>query len=422
MRRLHVSWMLVLCLTAGFASVASIAGSADWPQFRGPNRDGVSPEAAVLKGWPASGPKILWKAPVGEGYSQVVSVKGRLYTLAQQGEDQVALAFDGATGKRLWRTRIDREYNDGQGDGPRSTPTVDGEMVYALSAHGRLAALRAANGQVVWQHDLRAEYGANAPQWGVSTSPLVEGNLLVVNVGGTGNKSIIAFDKTNGKPVWTSQGDGAGYSAPIAITVRGVRQIVVFTADSILSLSPKDGRLFWKSPWRTSYDVNAATPIFFPPDKLFISSGYDTGSALFQIRPGDKGVSAVEVWRSRDMKNQFSSSVLHNGTLYGFDNATFKAIDAATGAERWKQRGFGHGSLILAGGHLVVLSDRGKLALVSATPNEYRELGSAQVLDGKCWTSPSLADGRLYVRNEEQLVALDWKGPQGTPAPARTGR
>lgn len=414
MRRLHVFLTLALCC------FASLVVAADWPQFRGPNRDGISPEAAVLKGWPASGPKVLWKAPLGEGYSQIVSVKGRLYTLAQQGEEQVALAFDGATGKQLWRARIDGEYNDGQGDGPRSTPTVDGEMVYALSANGKLAALRAGNGQVAWQHDLRAEYGANPPQWGISTSPLVEGNLLIVNVGGAGNKSVVAFDKTSGKVVWTSQGDGAGYSAPIAITVRGVRQIIVFTADAILSLAPKDGRLFWRSAWKTSYDVNAATPIFFPPDKLFVSSGYDTGSALLQINR----TNVAEVWRSRGMKNQFSSSVLHDGVLYGFDNATFKAIDAATGNERWKQRGFGHGSLILAGGQLVVLSDRGKLALVSATPEEYRELGSAQVLEGKCWTSPSLADGRLYVRNEEQLIALDWKGGAApAPAtPARTGR
>lgn len=389
-----------------FCLIASIVAGADWPQFRGPNRDGISPEAAVLKSWPASGPKVLWKAPLGEGYSQVVSAKGRLYTLAQQGEEQVAIAFDGATGKRLWRTRIDGEYNDGQGDGPRSTPTVDGELVYALSAHGKLAALRAANGQVAWQHDLRAEYGANPPQWGVSTSPLVEGKLLIVNVGGAGNKSIVAFDKTNGKVVWTSQGDGAGYSAPIAITVRGVRQVIVFTAEAILSISPEDGRLFWRSGWKTDYDVNAATPIFLAPDKLFVSSGYGTGSALLQINR----TNVAEVWRSRGMKNQFSSSVLHDGVLYGFDDATFKAIDAATGKERWKQRGFGHGSLILAGGHLIVLSDRGKLALVQATPEEYRELGNAQVIEGKCWTSPSLADGRLYVRNEEQLLAFDWKG------------
>ncbi len=414
MRRLRLHPMLALCLIAG---TAGSAAAADWPQFRGPNRDGISPEAAVLKSWPASGPKVLWKVPIGEGYSQVVSAKGRLFTLSGQGKDEVAAALDAATGKQVWRVRIDRKFENGQGNGSRSTPTVDGDLVYVLSANGKLAALRTANGQVAWQHDLRGEYGANPPSWGISTSPLVEGNLLVVNVGGSGNKSIVAFDKMNGKPVWTSQNDAAGYSAPIAITVRGVRQVIVFTADAVVSVSPNDGKLFWRIPWKTDYDVNAATPVFFPPDKLFVSSGYDTGSALFQIR----GTNAVEVWRSRGMKNQFSSSVLQNGILYGFDNGTLKAMEAATGKERWKQRGFGHGSLILAGGHLIVLSDRGKLALLPATPEEYRQLGSAQVLNGKCWTSPSLADGRLYVRNEEQLIALDWKGAAAV-APARTGR
>jgi len=404
-----------------FCLIASVVIAADWPQFRGPNRDGISPEAAVLKSWPASGPKVLWKVPIGEGYSQVVSAKGRLFTFSGQGSDEIAAALDAATGKQIWRVRIDNKYEDGQGNGPRSTPTVDGDLVYVLSPRGKLAALKTANGQVAWQHDLRAEYGANPPQWGVSTSPLVEGKLLVVNVGGAGNKSIIAFDKKNGKPVWTSQNDAAGYSAPIAITVRGVRQIIVFTADAIVSVSPKNGKLFWRTPWKTDYDVNAATPVFFPPDKLFVSSGYGTGSTLFQIRVADGGATAVEVWKSRGMKNQFSSSVLHDGILYGFDDKTFKAIDAATGNERWKQRGFGHGSLILAGGHLIVLSDDGKLALVEATPEEYRELGSAQVLKGKCWTSPSLADGRLYVRNEEQLIAFDWKGA-AKPAPARAGK
>ncbi|MFL6202779.1 MAG: PQQ-binding-like beta-propeller repeat protein [Thermoanaerobaculia bacterium] len=407
------SLMLSLCLIAG------VAVAADWPQFRGPNRDGISPEAAVLKTWPASGPKVLWKVPIGEGYSQVVSARGRLFTFSGQGSDEVAAALDAATGRQIWRVRIDGKYENGQGNGPRSTPTVDGDLVYVLSASGKLAALKTANGQVAWQHDLRAEYGANPPGWGITTSPLVEGKLLIVNVGGSGNKSIVAFDKTTGKPVWTSQNDSAGYSAPIAITVRGVRQVIVFTADGIVSVSPEDGRLFWRTSWKTDYDVNAATPVFFPPDKLFVSSGYGTGAALLQINR----TNVTEVWRSKGMKNQFSSSVLHDGILYGFDDATFKALDAATGKERWKQRGFGHGSLILAGGNLVVLSDRGKLALVNATPEEYRELGNAQVLDGKCWTSPSLADGRLYVRNEAQLIAFDWKGAAGPSAGgARSGR
>jgi len=417
MRRLLSRPLLALCLgLAGFTVAA-----ADWPQFRGPNRDGISLEAGVLKQWPSGGPRVLWKIPLGEGFSQVVVVKDRLYAFYGQGNDEVAAALNAATGKQLWRVRIDNKYMSDQGNGPRSTPTVDGGLVYILSASGKLAALKTANGQTAWQHDLPGEYGARIPQWGISTSPLVEGNLLLVNVGGTGNKSVIAFEKTTGKPVWTSQSNGAGYSAPIGITVRGVRQLIVFAADSVLSLSPKDGKLLWRVPWETSYDVNAAAPIFFPPDKLFISSGYNTGAALFQIKVTGNQVSAAEIWRSREMKNQFSSSILHNGTLYGFDNGTLKALDAATGEERWKQRGLGHGSLILAAGNLIVLSDRGTLALLEATPREYKQLGAIRALEGKCWTAPTLANGRLYLRNEEHLIALDWNAPKAA-APARTGK
>jgi outer membrane protein assembly factor BamB len=408
-------------LALGLCLAGLTVAAADWPQFRGPNRDGISPETGVLKSWPGGGPPGLWKIPLGEGFSQVVVVKDRLYAFYGQGNDDVAAAFNAATGKQLWRVRIDDKYMSDQGNGPRSTPTVDGDLMYVLSASGKLAALKTANGQTAWSHDLRAEYGARIPSWGASTSPLVEGNLLLVNVGGTGTRSVMAFDKATGKPVWSSQSHGAGYSAPIGITVGGVRQLIVFAADSVLSLAPKDGKLLWQVPWKTNYDVNAAAPVFFPPDKLFISSGYDTGAALFQIKVADGQVSAKEVWRNRGMKNTFSTSILHNGTLYGFDNATLKAIDAASGEERWKQRGLGHGSMILAGGNLVVLSEQGTLSLLEATPQEYKQLGAIRVLEGKCWTAPTLANGRLYLRNEEHLIALDWNAPKAE-APARTGK
>ena len=411
--RSQLPYALGLCLLAGAAL------AADWPQFRGPNRDGISPETDVLKRLPAGGPKVLWRVPVGEGYSHIAVSQGRLFTLFGQGNEEYAAAFDAATGKQLWRVAIDSKLVNDQGNGPRSTPTVDGDVVYVLSGLGRLAAVRAANGQTLWRHDLRAEYGAQPPQWGIATSPLVEGNLLLVNVGGSGGKSVIAFDKSTGKPLWTSQNDPAGYSAPIAVTVRGVRQAIFFTGNSVIAVSPQDGKLLWRVPWRTDWDVNAATPIFVAPDKLFISSGYDTGAALLQIEVMGGRAGAQEVWRNREMKNQFSSSLLYKGILYGFDNATLKAIEAATGTERWKQRGFGHGSLILAGGQLIILSERGKLALVEATPEAYRELGSAEVLSGRCWTAPTLAGGKLYLRNQEEMLALDWSGPKA-PA-AKTG-
>jgi outer membrane protein assembly factor BamB len=410
MRRLTIA--LSLSLLAGAAL------AADWPQFRGPNRDGISRETGLLKNWPAGGPKVVWKAPAGEGFSHLTVAKGRLFTLYGEGSNEVAVAYDAATGKQIWKTPLGSKFLSDQGNGPRSTPTVDGDMVYTLTASGRLAALNAADGKKVWQRDLRGELGAEPPQWGISTSPLVEGNLLLADVGGSGGRSLVAFDKKTGKTVWATQNEQAGYSAPIAITVGGVRQIIFFTGRAVLSVSPKDGKLLWRKPWETDWDVNAATPIFVAPDKLYVSSGYSTGAALFRIKVEGGKASADEVWRNRRMKNQFSSSVLHNGHIYGFDNSVLKAIDVNTGEEVWKESGFGHGSLILADGHLVVLSERGKLLLVEATPAGYREKGSSQILSGKCWTGPTVANGRLYLRNEEQLLALSWTGAVPKPAAA----
>jgi outer membrane protein assembly factor BamB len=250
------------------------------------------------------------------------------------------------------------------------------------------------------------------PQWGISTSPLVEGDLLLIDVGGRPGAALVALAKGTGLAKWTTEEDQPGYSAPIAVTIAGKRQIVFFTGSRLLGVAPDDGKTLWEVRWRTSYDVNAATPIFIPPDKVFVASGYDTGSGLFRIAVDGAGLRADQLWRSPGMKNQFSSSIHHQGTLYGFDNAILKAVDAASGEERWKARGFGHGSLTMADGHLFVLGDRGKLALVEATPAEYREKGGFQVVEGKCWTVPTLADGRLYVRNEREVVALDVRAAQ----------
>jgi outer membrane protein assembly factor BamB len=417
MRRSKARLSLILALWLAAGAVLA----ADWPQFRGPNRDGISRETGLLKSWPAGGPKVLWKVPLGEGYSHLAVSRGRLFTLFGGGSNDFAAAYDAATGRQVWRVPLGRKFINDQGNGPRSTPTVDGDMVYALTATGRLAALNAVDGKRIWEHDLQAKFGAQPPSWGISTSPLVEGNLLLVDVGGSRGRSLVAFDKKTGKTVWTSQDEMAGYSAPIAITVGGVRQVIFFTGRAIVSVSPKDGRLFWRVPWKTDWDVNAATPIFVPPDRLYISSGYSTGAAMFKIEVIDGKAGAEEVWQSRRMKNQFSSSVLHKGHIYGFDNSVLKCIAAATGEERWKESGFGHGSLILADGHLIVLSERGKLHLVEATPAGYREKGSTQILSGKCWTAPTLAEGRLYLRNEEQLLALSWTGA-AKPAAAKTGR
>jgi outer membrane protein assembly factor BamB len=390
--------------------IASLAGADDWPQFRGPRRDGTSAETDLAAGWPSSGPPVVWKVPLGGGFSSITVADGRLFTLFSDREDEMLGAFDAATGREIWRRRLDGAYRNQFGSGPRSTPTVDGSVVFALGARGVLVAVDAATGASRWQRDLKDELGARVPEWGISTSPLVEGDLLILDVGGRSGRSVAALDKHDGATVWTSQDDKAGYSSPIAVDIGGRRQIVSMTGTQIVGLDPTDGALIWRLPWKTQYDVNAATPIHIEPDLVFVSSGYGVGGALLRIRQTGAKAELNEVWRTRGLKNQFSSSVLVDGHLYGFDDSIFKSLRVADGGENWKARGFGHGSLIFADGRLIVLGERGKLSLVEATPEAFREIASTQLFSAKAWTPPSLADGRLYVRNEREMMALDLSG------------
>lgn len=389
---------------------ATTTASFDWPQWRGPNRDGISSETGLLKTWPTTGPRVLWRVGSGEGYSGIVISQGRAFTILGVERNEVVVALDADTGTELWRTVIDGLFQNDQGNGPRSTPTVDGETLYALSGESRLVALAAKDGRKIWEHDLRSKFGARVPRWGVSTSPLVEGNMLLVDVGGKSGHSVMAFNKANGAVLWNSESDLPGYSAPIAVTVSGTRQILAFTGTALVALAANDGRSLWRYPWETSYDVNAATPIFIAPDRVFISSGYGKGSALLYMQTNNGKAGVREVWKSREMKNHFSSSILYQNHLYGFDDAFLTCLDLAGGAPKWQQRGFQKGSLLLADGHLIVLGERGTLALVEATPAGYNEKASVQILNGKCWTMPSLANGKLYLRNQSEMLCLDGSG------------
>ncbi len=393
--------------SADSKSKQAASSASDWPQWLGPNRNGISAEIGLLKSWPATGPKILWRMPLGEGYSGVSISQGHVYTLFSQGNDEFVICLDAATGKELWRARSDSTFKDVNGNGPRSTPTVHNEVVYALGARGKLHALQTASGKKLWSRDLKKEFKTSGPSdGGFSTSPLIEGNLLLVEAGGEGN-SFIAFDKQSGAMVWKAESDRAAFASPIAITVNGVRQIVFFPATGAIAMSPADGKIFWRLPWKTEGNVNAATPLFIPPDKVFISSGYGVGATLLRIEAGNATARIEEIWKSKAMQNKYTSSILQSDYLYGFDGGMLKCIEVNTGAEKWTQRGFGVGTLIYADGHLIVLGDKGKLALVEAAPTGYKEKAGAEVLNGRCITVPALAAGKLYVRNTKELVCLD---------------
>ena len=379
--------------------------AAEWAQWRGPNRDGISSETGFLKNWPQEGPKVLWHIPLGDGYSGISIARGKIYTMCAEGNDEFVICLDASDGKEVWRFRSGAKFTEQRGDGPRSMPTVHGDSVFALGAEGKLYALDASNGTKLWAHNFVEEFGSKIPTWGFSSSPLIEGDLVLVEAGGKDGQAIIAFNKKSGDVVWTTHTDPVGYSSPIPIDFGGVRQIIFLTSKTLLSVAPEDGQIYWKYPWPEG--INIATPIFIPDDKIFISASYDKGAVLLKMTVAEDEMGIEEVWKSRVMKNHFNSSVLQGDYLYGFDNAILTCIEVNTGEEQWQQRGFEKGSLLLADGYLIILGEKGKLALVEANPSEYREKALFQLFDDKCWTVPTLAGGRLYLRNQKEMVCLD---------------
>ena len=382
---------------------------AEWHQWRGANRDGVSLETGILKAWSKAGPKELWRLPLGDGFSGISVANGRAYTMFAKGEDEVVVCLDAETGKELWRYLDDWFYTERQGgNGPRSTPTIDGDTVYVLSAFGRLVALNANTGEELWAHDFTKAFSSSMPRWGFSTSPVVEDHRLLVEVGGANDNAIIAFNKGTGDRIWGRATSPSSYSSPILVTVNGVRQALFFARDELLAVSPEDGSVYWRYPWYGGRNSdNRVTPVFISPDKIFISSRSGDAGVVLRIIGADADMRVEEVWRSHTMINGFSTTVLYDGYIYGFSNTIFKCINADTGEEKWKTRGFGQGTVIYADRHLIVLGEDGNLALVQATPEAYREVAQTQILSGRCWTAPTLSDGKLYLRNHQEIVCLD---------------
>ncbi len=380
-----------------------------WHQWRGPQRDGTAFSSDPQDAGAFGTPKIIWRRPLGEGLGGIAIDDGKALVLAAKSGEEFLIALDAGNGDELWSTALGPTFLDGHGNGPRSTPLIADGRVYA---HGSrfLVAADLSSGRLIWQLPLAAP-----PEWGFSASPLlVDGQLIVHShlVSDPADDSAIwALHPESGEILWTSGSGHPGYASPLAAELAGQRQIVSFTGQELVGLHPATGQRLWSHRWTTSYSVNAADPIIFPGDRIFISSGYQSGAAMLHLSVDGAGTWQVEeIWRSRSMQNHFSSSVRVGDLLFGFDNATFKGISALDGQTLWRQRGFGRGSLIATDGGLAVLTEDGVLVLVASDPDGYRELARLEVLQGDVWTPPSLAGQWLYVRDHKDIACLNLAG------------
>jgi outer membrane protein assembly factor BamB len=393
-------------MVVAWAVPVSNQAPTDWPQWRGANRDGKSAETGLLTEWPAGGPPLVWKAGgAGTGYSSMSVAAGRLYTVGARGGTEYIHAFDVATGKKLWEVANGKEYSNDRGNGPRGTPTIEGGRLYVLGASGDLTVLDTAKGTRVWSVNVLREFGGSNPRWGLSESPLVVGDRVLVNAGGP-NASIVAFNKSDGKVIWKSQSDGAGYSSAVTQRVGNTDQAVFFTDRRAVGVDIKDGRLLWEYPRVANRVANIATPVV-KDNFVFLSSDYGTGSALLKLDPTGAGVSATEVYFTQEMRNHHSSSILVGEHLYGFSSAILTALRFADGATAWKDRSVGKGSMAFADGHLYLFSEGGVVGLAEATPAGYREKGrfSIQQAGLPTWAHPIIAGGRLYIRDQDTVYA-----------------
>jgi outer membrane protein assembly factor BamB len=390
------------------------AAPGDWPQWLGPERNGVSQEQNLAQSWPKNEPPVRWSRELGDGLSGMSIVGDHLYTMYSVKRTEFVACLNANTGETVWKRFVGDAISDHMGsDGPRSTPTVSGGVVYALSSQGMLVAMDALTGSVAWRHDLTRQYGAQQPKWGYCQSLLVHNGNVYVDPGGENDHALMAFNAKTGEVVWHTGSYKAGYSSPVAAKLGGLDQVLFFTGKGLISTESKSGKILWEIPWETNYDVSAATPLIIDDERFFISTGYGTGAALFRLdTAGDKPAPKV-VWREKTMKNKMSTSVRIGDHLYGFDESRLAAVSLDTGEKRWSQPGFDRGSLIAAGSKLFVLGEECSLALVEASPKGYVERGRKKVLGEMCWTVPSLSRGRLFVRDISHIMSLDVSAPAG---------
>jgi len=401
----------LLTLAVTVALGAGVVHAADWPQWQGPDRTRISKETGLLKEWPAGGPKVAWTATgLGAGYGSMAVAGTRVFVQGMRGTSSAVIALNRADGKEVWSKALGQPRDNDRGPGPRGTPTVDGDRLYVLTENGDLACLKT-DGAVVWQRNILKEFGGSQIQWLISESPLVDGSHVVVTPGGRG-AGMVKLDKITGQTVWTAKelSDTAGYSSIIAADVQGVRTYMTFTASAGVGVRASDGKVMFRYPKAANQVANIATPIY-SNNKVFFTSAYGTGGGLLDLTAQNGEVASKEVYFTQNMKNHHGGVVLVDGYLYGFSDAILTCLEFATGNQMWRDRSVGKGTVTYADGHLYIQGEKNAFALAEATSSGYREKGRFEIPDKglPSWAHPVISDGRLYVRNQDTLLAYDIK-------------
>ena len=414
--RLHQ--LLCSSLYAIYAIVFTTAElhAEDWTQFLGTHRNGGSTEKNLINEWPSNGPKINWRTPLGVSMSSVVVSNGQAFTLFQDESDLYAVALTADTGKEVWRTKFAAAYENAMGNGPRSTPTVADDRLFVFTGEGMLAAFNAKDGKELWKVNVPSSLKGEASEYGMSCSPLVVGNMVVVHTGNA-DAAVAAFDTKTGKSLWKSATGKAGYSSPVLMTLAGKEQIVTLTADAAFGIETNDGKVLWKFPFPTEYDCNTACPVQWGESEVLISAGENHGSALLQIATKGTTFSAEEVWSSygkdSQLRAEWQTPVIHDGHLYGLDNSgsagpitNLVCIRLKDHETVWQKGRFGKSNLILADGKLFLTTMNGEVVIVEASPAGFKELGRATIME-TTRQAPTLSNGFLFVRDDKEVICID---------------
>jgi outer membrane protein assembly factor BamB len=404
--------LLIFALHLGVQLFAS-----DWPQFLGPTRDGVYPATDLAATWPTEGPPVRWQKKVGPGFSGPVVASGKLILFHRLEDKATVECLDSKTGKSLWSFDYPTSYKDDFGfdEGPRATPAIAQDRVYVYGAEGMLHALDFGTGKKLWSIDLTKNFGAPKGFFGIACSPLVERKAVLLTVGGRPDAGIIAFDGERGSVLWKSTTQDASYSSPVAATIHNRRYALFLTRAALVALAPENGKQLFEFPFSPAIrsSVTAATPLVID-DQIFISASYDAGAVMLKLN----GTALEKLWANDDLSSHYATSVHYQGFLYGihgrtdpsFEPATLRCLDAKTGQLRWEQKGFGAAIIIRAADQLLLLTERGELIRVVATPQGYKSNARAQILPSQTRAHPALADGLFYARSKDKLVCVDLTG------------